>query len=271
MGRRGVARGLATAGGIGTVVLAATVLWASRAVDPALSPYAAQHGVEALAAVAVVTMGVVLAGRGRELGIAVLVSAGVLALPSLVTLTTLLASLGARGPVIAVLVAPQAVLVVSGGLAFSARRRDRWRWRAPWSLPYAIAAAGAVIAACSPWVADPLLGAPGVGSVVAPRADLASLAGLVSVGTLLVTLLGAARLPRRLAAGLLSAVVAQALPVALLAVHQAARAGWVVTPSGWLMVVSATALMIVAVWWRDADRRADHQRRDSLADVAGLP
>jgi hypothetical protein len=70
---------------------------------------------------------------------------------------------------------------------------------------------------------------------------------------------------------MLSGVVAQMLPTALLAVHQATRTGWVVTAAGWLMVVSATALLLVAIWWRDADRREAHRRRSSLADAAGLP
>jgi hypothetical protein len=272
MGRRDIARGLATAGGIGTAALAGVVLWASGPVEPELSAFAARHAVEALAVVAVVLLGVVLTGRGSELGVAVLVSAGVLAVPSLLGLTMTLSSLGAGLSMVAVVGAPHAALVAAGVVALTSRRRDRWRWDTPWSWSYAAAAVGVLAASWSPWVADPVLGAPGAVAVLAsPRPAVWSISGLVSGGALLLVLLGAARLPRRLAAGLLTGVVARTLPASLLAVHQATGTEVVVTPSGWLMVVSATALLVVAVWWRDADRGAAHRRRSSLADAAGLP
>jgi protein-S-isoprenylcysteine O-methyltransferase Ste14 len=172
-----------------------------------------------------------------------------------------------------VVAVPHGALVAAGGLAWTARRTERWRWQERWSWPYLAAAVGLLVAAWFPWVVEPLVEGGPVDAGVAPlpwSLDPLDVVRHGSTVALAVLLVGAARLPRRLAAGLLLGVVAQTLPVTLLAVHQALRGGGVVTSFGWLALLSAMTLAIFALWWRDVDQREEQQRRGSLADVAGL-
>jgi hypothetical protein len=271
--RRRVVLAMATLGGVGIAALATVALWAATWADAALAPQALRVAVEGLATAAVTASGALLLARGRELGVAVLVAVGVLGVPSLVILAQWLLALGAAPSVVLVVGAPYAALVAAGGFAWTARRPDRWRWREPWSWPHLTAAAGLLVATGFPWVVEPLYeGGPVDASAAHLPAslDLAAVAQHGPTVALAIILLGAARLPRRLGAGLLLGVVAPTLPVSLLAVHQALRGGGIVTPFGWLAVISATMLAILALWWRDAHQRQEQERRGSLADAAGL-
>jgi hypothetical protein len=272
VGTRRIVVVLAAVGALGVGSLAGVAVGAAR-LDPLLAPAVLGYAIQALATVAVVVTGLALLGRGRELGTAVLVSAGVLAIPSLMSLTAGLWLLGA-GTAVALLVgAPYAVLATTAALAWTRRRPERWRWQASCSWPYLVVAAGLLVASWYPWVREPLFAAgpvgPGVASTfMGPGAGgLAQLTSFLGLATLLV---GAARLARRLAAGLLVAVAAQVLPTALYAVQHALREGLMVTPFGWVALVSSSALTVTALWWRDAERRAEQERRDTLAQAAGL-
>jgi hypothetical protein len=271
--RRRTALVMATLGGAGIAALATVALWAATWTDTTVAPQALGVAVEGLAVVAVVASGAVLLARGRELGVAVLTSVGVLTVPSLVLLVRWLIALGAAPSVVLVVAAPSTALVAAGGFAWAARRPDRWRWREEWSWPHLAASAGLLVGAWFPWVVEPLVEGGRVdarGVRLAPSLDLAAVDQLAPTVALGLLLAGSARLDRRLAAGLLLGVVAQTLPPALLAVHQALRGGAVVTTFGWLAVLSATTLAVLALWWRDADQRRQQQRCRSLADAAGL-
>lgn len=212
---------------------------------------------------AIPTIGAVLLVRRRQSGIAVLLAAGLIAVPMLVMLPRSLRSGGLSdlGTWLTWLnVAGQAALMVAGGLAWTLRRAELWRWHRPVASPYVAVAAAALLLKELPGIirSDGPLGIFMFNDVA-----LMTLTRIVVVALILVA---AARLPRRLAACLLLASFTTRLYLSIsLATSPMGSATGPDAAFAWLAMAAEAALVALAIWWLATVRDGDVEQEGDPA------
>jgi hypothetical protein len=256
-------------------VVAAVALFAGAAREVLasanlLSVDVALYGVWVLISVAIPVIGAVLIARRRPEGVAVLVTAALIAVPTVVSLGYILASPlpgpEGHGTTTALYFAAQVAMVAAGAVAWGLRDADRWRWDRPVLSPYVALSVVALL----PTGAS-LVTMHGVFFPVAMLVGLNLIDLVILVQTLLVValLVLAARLPRRTAAVVLLVLLAPRLydsiaqVVRELTTFEMGR-----EPLHWLGIAAEAALVGTACWWLTRGDPTpigtDPERRDEI-------
>lgn len=203
---------------------------------------------------AIPAAGAVLLARHHEAGIAVLVGAGLVAIPMIILLPRFLVSDGGSelGAWLTWLnVGGQFAVVIAGALAWTLRRPALWRRDRPVTSPYVAVAAAALL----------LKELPGIirsdGPLGIFRFNDFALMTLTTIAVIALILVAAARLPRRLAACLLLASFTPRLYSSIsLVASPMGPASTLDVRLAWLAMVAEAALVGLAIWWLVAER--DH-------------
>ncbi len=243
------------------VLLGAAVQEVLTSTDP-IPVDVALYGLGVLISVAVPVTGAVLVARRRAEGLAVLVTAALIALPAIASLGYFLASAstsgGSGGPgrqtaTTALYLVAQVAMVAAGAAAWGLRDADRWRWDRRVRAPYVALAVVALLPTGASLVTLHGVFFPVAMLVSLNVLDVAMLAQAVVFVALLVL---AARLPRRTAAVLLLVLLVPRLYESVAqTVRQVPGVEMGRGPVDWFGMAAVAVLIATACWWL---ARTDH-------------
>lgn len=210
-------------------------------------------GLSVVISVAVPVTGAVLVARRRAEGVAVLVTAALIALPAIASLGYFLASAsggagdsGSQAAMTALYLVAQVAMVAAGAAAWGLRDADRWRWDRPVPSPYVALALVSLLPSVVNFITAHGVLFPVAMVATANAFDLAMLAQLLVVVGLLVW---AARLPRRTSAAVLLVLFVPRLYESLFQAVGSEGFGMPLGPYGWLGMAAEAALVGTACWW----------------------